>query len=308
MRIRTLAVGLLAGGLALTTLTACGKEGAPTSPGSGDQSGTNAPAALTYPVATGVDLAGSPVYAKMKSAGALTVGAKDDQPGLGMKDPTTGKFGGFDVEIAKLVSAGLGFDPEKITFRTVDSGAREQTIANGDVNYYVGTYSITDKRKALVSFAGPYFVAGQDLLVRKDDSSITGKDTLKGKKVCSVTGSTPIQKIRSENLTEPGNIVEFQKYSQCVEKLQSKDVDAVTTDDAILKGYAAQEPDSLKVVGQTFSTEKYGIGLNKDDKVLRDKVNEILQKALDDGTWQKIYDATLGKSGSAAKKPTLEKY
>ena len=73
MRIRTLAVGLLAGGLALTTLTACGKEGTPTTPGSGDQSGTNAPAALTYPVATGVDLAGSPVFAKMKSAGALTV-------------------------------------------------------------------------------------------------------------------------------------------------------------------------------------------------------------------------------------------
>ncbi len=306
MRIRTLAVGLLAGGLALTTLTACGKEGTPTSPGS--QSGSNAPAALTYPVATGVDLAGSPVFAKMKAAGALTVGAKDDQPGLGQKDPTTGKFGGFDIEIAKLVSAGLGFDPEKITFRTVDSGAREQTIANGDVNYYVGTYSITDKRKALVSFAGPYFVAGQDLLVRKDDTSITGPETLKGKKVCSVTGSTPIQKVRQQNLTEPNNIVEFQKYSQCVEKLLSKDVDAVTTDDAILKGYASQDPDNLKVVGKTFSTEKYGIGLNKDDKVLRDKVNDILQKALDDGTWKKIYDATLGKSGSEAKVPTLEKY
>jgi len=308
MRIRTLAVGLLAGGLALTTLTACGKEGTPATPGTGGQSGTNAAALPTYPVATGVDLAGSPVFAKMKAAGALTVGAKDDQPGLGQKDPTTGKFGGFDVEIAKLVSAGLGFDPEKITFRTVDSGAREQTIANGDVNYYVGTYSITDKRKALVSFAGPYFVAGQDLLVRKDDTSITGKETLKGKKVCSVTGSTPIQKVRSENLTEPGNIVEFQKYSQCVEKLLSKDVDAVTTDDAILKGFAAQDPDNLKVIGKTFSTEKYGIGLNKDDKVLRDKVNEILQKAIDDGTWKKIYDATLGKSGSDAKLPTLEKY
>jgi len=106
----------------------------------------------------------------------------------------------------------------------------------------------------------------------------------------------------------PGNIVEFQKYSQCVEKLVSKDVDAVTTDDAILKGLAAQDPDNLKVIGKTFSTEKYGIGLNKDDKVLRDKVNDILQKALEDGTWDKIYAATLGKSGSAATKPTLEKY
>jgi len=308
MRIRTLAVGLLAGGLALTTLTACGKEGTPATPGTGGQSGTNAAALPTYPVATGVDLAGSPVFAKMKAAGALTVGAKDDQPGLGQKDPTTGKFGGFDVEIAKLVSAGLGFDPEKITFRTVDSGAREQTIANGDVNYYVGTYSITDKRKALVSFAGPYFVAGQDLLVRKDDTSITGKETLKGKKVCSVTGSTPIQKVRSENLTEPGNIVEFQKYSQCVEKLLSKDVDAVTTDDAILKGFAAQDPDNLKVIGKTFSTEKYGVGVAKDDTAFREKVNTIIEAAEKDGQWQTIYDDTLGKSGSTATAPPLERY
>jgi glutamate transport system substrate-binding protein len=303
MRIRTLAVGLLVGGLVLTS---CGKEGTPASPGG--TSGTNAAALPAYEVATGVDLAGSPVFAKIKAAGKLTVGAKDDQPGLGKKDPTTGQFGGFDIEIAKLVAAGLGFSADKITFRTVDSGAREQTIANGDVNYYVGTYSITDKRKALVSFAGPYFQAGQDLLVRKDDTSITGPETLKGKKVCSVTGSTPIQNIRTKGYTEPNNIVEFQKYSQCVEKLLSKDVDAVTTDDAILKGYASEDPENLKVVGKPFSTELYGIGLNKDDKVLRDKVNDILQKALDDGTWQKIYDATLGKSGSTATKPTLNRY
>jgi glutamate transport system substrate-binding protein len=308
MRIRTLAVGLLVGGLTLTTMTACGKEGTPTTPGSGDQSGTNAAALPTYPVATGVDLAGSPVFAKMKSAGALTVGAKDDQPGLGQKDPTTGKFGGFDIEIAKLVSAGLGFDPEKITFRTVDSGAREQTIANGDVNYYVGTYSITDKRKALVSFAGPYFVAGQDLLVRKDDASITSKDTLKGKKVCSVTGSTPIQRVRDQGLTEPSNIVELSKYSDCVNQLEQHSVDVLTTDDAILKGYAALEPDKLKVVGQPFSTEPYGIGLAHDDAALRGKIDDILQKALDDGTWQRLYNETLGQSGVTTTKPVLQRY
>ena len=309
MRIRTLAVGLIAGGLALTTLTACGKEGTPATPGSGDQSGTNAPAALSYPVAQGFDLPGSPVYAKMKSAGALTVGAKDDQPGLGLKDPTTGKFGGFDIEIAKLVSAGLGFDPEKITFRTVDSGAREQTIANGDVNYYVGTYSITDKRKKQVSFAGPYFIAGQDLLVRKDDTSMdAGKTALKGKKVCSATGSTPIQRVKDEQLTEASNISEFKTYSECVSQLLDKKVDTVTTDDAILKGYAATAPDELRVVGKPFSTEKYGIGLPLADKALRDKMNSILETSASDGTWKAIYDETLGKSGSDSTPPPLEKY
>jgi len=296
MRVRTLAVGLLVGGL---VLSACGKEGSPTSSGG---------PSTTAAVETNVDVAGSPTFSKMKSRGNLIVGAKEDQPGLGNKDATTGKYSGFDIEIAKLIGAKLGFTADKITFKTIPSAGREQALINGDVDYYVGTYTINDKRKQQVSFAGPYFEAGQDLLVRKDDSSITGKDTLKGKKVCSVTGSTPIQRVRDQNLTEAANIVEFQNYSQCVDKLLNKDVDAVTTDDAILKGYAAQEPDKLKVVGQTFSKEPYGIGLAKDDKALRDKVNDILEKAEGDGTWKSIYDATLGKSGSKAEPPKIDRY
>ncbi|MTD53570.1 glutamate ABC transporter substrate-binding protein [Amycolatopsis pithecellobii] len=301
MRIRTLAAGLLVGALALT---ACGKEGTP----SGAGNTGNAASTPSYTVASNVDVAGSATFAKIKNKGGLTIGVKDDQPGLGLKDPTTGKYAGFDIEIAKMVAAGLGFDESKITYKVVDSSAREAAIANGDVDYYVGTYTITDKRKAQVSFAGPYFMAGQDLLVRKDDNSITGKDTLKGKKVCSVTGSTPIQRVRDQQLTEPGNIVEFQKYSQCVDKLATKEVDAVTTDDAILKGFAAQDPDTLKVVGKPFSQEPYGIGLNKDDSALRNKIDDLLQASLDDGTWQKIYDSTLGKSGSTATKPTIQRY
>jgi glutamate transport system substrate-binding protein len=301
MKIRTLAAGLLVGALALT---ACGKQGSPSDNG---QAGAAPPPA--YPVAKNVDLPGSATFAKIKSQGAVTIGVKDDQPGLGLKDPTTGKFGGFDVEIAKMIAAGLGIEESKITFKTVDSGAREASIANGNVDYYVGTYTITDKRKQQVSFAGPYFQAGQDLLVRKDDNSITGPDTLKGKKVCSVTGSTPIQRVRDQHLTDPGGqTVEFQKYSQCVEKLGTKEVDAVTTDDAILKGFAAQDPDTFKVVGKPFSQEPYGIGLNKDDTALRGKIDDLLQAAIDDGTWQKIYNATLGKSGSAAQPPAIQRY
>ena len=141
-------------------------------------------------------------------------------------------------------------------------------------------------------------MAGQSLLVRSDETAITSKDTLKGKKVCSVTGSTPIQRVKDQELTEPENIVEFQTYTQCVDQLLNNQVDAVTTDDAILNGYAAQQPDKLKLVGEPFSTEPYGIGLNKDDAALRNKINDILQAAEDDGTWKQIYDGTLGKSGS----------
>jgi glutamate transport system substrate-binding protein len=299
MRVRTLAIGLLVGGLALS---ACGKEGEPA--GSNVTEGPS----TTQKVAENVKVEGSPTFDRITAAGKVVIGVKEDQPGLGFKDPTTGKYSGFDIEIARLVAAKLGFGEDKIEYKTVQSAGREAAITNGDVDYYVGTYTINDKRKELISFAGPYFEAGQSLLVRADDDAIKSKDDLKGKKVCSVTGSTPIQRVREQALTEPENIVEFQTYSQCVEKLAISEVDAVTTDDAILKGFAAQDPDNLKVVGDTFSEEPYGIGLPKDDKALRDKVNDILQTAIDDGTWQDIYDSTLGKSGSKGSTPEIDRY
>jgi glutamate transport system substrate-binding protein len=296
MKWRSLAVGLLVGAL---SLTACGKEG---SPGGGGGSVVNEPAAAD------VQVVGSPTFDKIKQRGGVVVGVKDDQPGLGFKDATTGEYSGFDIEVARLVAAKLGYGTDKITYKTVPSAAREDAISRGDVDYYVGTYTINDKRKNSVSFAGPYFVSGQGLLVRKDETAITGKDTLKGKKVCSVTGSTPIQRVQQQQLTEPANIVQFQTYSQCVDQLLNSQVDVLTTDDAILKGYAAQQPDKLKLVGDAFSTEPYGVGLPKDDSALRGKVNDILQASFDDGTWQKIYDGTLGKSGSPASPPKLERY
>jgi glutamate transport system substrate-binding protein len=289
---------------------ACGKSGTPTASGGGASnqaaSDTCQSSGATFTPATGVDVADSPTFARIKSAGKVVVGVKFDQPNLGYKD-TSGKRCGFDIEIAQMLAAKLGVDPSKIEYKEIPSANRETAIKGGEIDYYVGTYSITDKRKNDVSFAGPYFIAGQDLLVRKDDSSITGKDTLKGKKVCSATGSTPIQRVRDEKLTEDSNIVEFKTYSECVSQLLDKKVDAVTTDDAILKGYAAQRPGQLKVVGQPFSTEKYGIGLAHDDKALRDFINNALEEAGKDGTWQKIYDGTLGRSGSSAQIPPLER-
>lgn len=308
MRIRTIAATL---GIAALILTGCGQEESP-----GDSSGTgNKDAApdkcqssgTSFTPATDVKITGSPTFDKITKAGKVVVGVKFDQPNLGYKD-AEGNRCGFDIEIAQLVASKLGVDPAKIEYKEIPSEGRETALQNGEVDYYVGTYSITDKRKELISFAGPYFVTGQDLLVRKDDSSITGPDSLKGKKVCSATGSTSIQRIRDEGYTEAENIVEFQTYSECVTKLIDKEVDAVTTDGAILQGYAGQAPEQLKVVGKVFSEEKYGIGLSKDDKAMRDAVNDILEASATDGTWQKIYDGTLGRSGSTGQPPTLERY
>ncbi|MDQ4102201.1 MAG: glutamate ABC transporter substrate-binding protein [Actinomycetota bacterium] len=293
MKLRGIAVGLLVGSL----LVSCGRE---TSPGTGG--------AVPAPsVAQNVTVQGSPTFDRMTQRGTVIVGVKNDQPGLGYLNPTTNEYEGFDVEIARLIAAELGFDSQtKIEYKAIPSAAREQAIINGDVDYYVGTYTINDARKKQISFAGPYFVAGQDLLVKADDNSTTGPDTLKSKRVCSATGSTPIRRVREQGLTD--QIVEFQNYSQCVDQLLAGQVDVVTTDDAILQGYAAQDPQRLKVVGKPFSQEPYGVGLPLADDALRAKINDILEAAGEDGTWKQIYDRTLGVSGSDASPPPVDRY
>lgn len=278
------------------SLSACGGTGGGASPTSTEQA--------PYKVADNVSISGSPTFDAIKSSGKVRIGVKQDQPGLGFKDAATGEYTGFDIEIAKWIAASLGISKDKIEFKPIPSANRESAITNGDIDYYVGTYSITDKRKQLIDFAGPYFVTGQGLLVKKDNSTINSEKDLSGKNVCSATGSTPIQNIKANF---PGTkTTEFDTYSQCVEALKSGQVDAVTTDQAILLGYAAQEPDSLKVVGQPFTVEKYGVGLKKGDTALRQFVNKTFT---DGGTvWQKLYDQTLGQSGTKVQQPAVENY
>ena len=280
-------------------LAACGGGG--TDAGSGSSDTANQP---SYTVAKDVALTGSPTYDKIKSSGTIRIGVKQDQPGLGFKDAATGEYTGFDIEIAKWIAASLGVPADKIEFKPIPSASRESAITNGDIDYYVGTYSITDKRKQLIDFAGPYFVTGQGLLVKKDNTTIKSEKDLAGKNVCSATGSTPIQNIKS-NFPDT-KTTEFDTYSKCVEALKGGQTDAVTTDQAILIGYAAQEPDALKVVGQPFTTEKYGVGLPKGDTALRTFINKTFTDGGD--TWKKIYDSTLGKSGTKVDQPKVEQY
>jgi glutamate transport system substrate-binding protein len=223
--------------------------------------------------------------------GSLIVGIKFDQPGLGLRNPD-GSFSGFDVEVAKYVAGKLGVDEANIEFKESPSAQRETLIQNGEVDYIVATYSITDTRKEKVGFAGPYFVAGQSLLVKQDNTDITGPDSLEGKKLCSVTGSTPAQNIADEY---PGvQLQPFDTYSACVEALRNGTVDAVTTDDIILAGYAAQSPGQFKVVGEPFTTENYGIGLNKDDTDGRNKINDAIEEMVTSGAWEQAFNDTVG--------------
>ncbi|WP_433733337.1 glutamate ABC transporter substrate-binding protein [Nocardia sp. CA-129566] len=238
--------------------------------------------------------------------GKLTVGIKFDQPGLGLRNKD-GSYSGFDVEVAKYVAGKLGVKPENITFKESPSGQRETLIENGQVDYIVATYSINDKRKEKVDFAGPYYVAGQSLLVKADNNSINGPNDLKGKKVCSVKGSTPAQNI--EKNYPDTQLQTNDTYSLCLEGLQAGSYDAVTTDDIILAGYAAQSAGTFKVVGKPFTTENYGIGLKKGDKELRDKVNDAIEAMIADGSWKKAFDSTVGASGyQAPTPPTVNRY
>ena len=226
----------------------------------------------------------------------ITIGIKYDQPGLGQKEGDT--FKGLDVDVARYVAKELGFAEDKIIFKETPSAQRETAIQGGQVALIFATYSITDARKEKVSFAGPYFIAGQDLLVAANNTDITGPDALNGKTLCSVTGSTPAEKIKKEYATTV-KLFEQDTYSKCVEALVGGTVDAVTTDNVILAGFAAQPQyaGKLKVVGKPFSTEKYGVGLKKGDTELCGKVNAALEKMVADGSWQKAVDANVGASG-----------
>jgi glutamate transport system substrate-binding protein len=239
----------------------------------------------------------SGIIGKASSQKKLVIGVKADQPGLGLQTGTT--YSGFDIEIAKIVAKGLGVDPGSIQWKTTVSANREPFIEQGQVDLVVATYTINDERKKVVNFGGPYYVAGQDLLVPVN-SPITGPESLAGKKVCSVTGSTPAKRIQTQY--KQAQLQQFDSYSKCVTALAGGQVDAVTTDDIILAGYASQEQyaGKFKVVGKKFSEEPYGIGLKKNDTAGCNKINDILKAAATDGSYKAAWDSTLGKSGQAA--------
>jgi glutamate transport system substrate-binding protein len=226
--------------------------------------------------------------------GKVVVGVKFDQPGLGLKEGDN--YTGFDVEVAKYVAKELGYTD--VEFKESPSAQRETLIQSDQVKMIFATYSITDDRKQKISFGGPYFIAGQDLLVKADNTDITGPDSLNGKKLCSVTGSTSAKKIK-DNYASGVQLQEFDTYSKCVEALSAGSIDAVTTDNVILAGFAAQPQyqGKLKVVGKPFSEEKYGVGIKKGDTELCGKINAALEKMVSDGAWEKALNETVGASG-----------
>jgi len=263
--------------VALVVLAACGSGG-----GSG-------------PNPTPPPVAGAP-------GGKLTIGVPFDEPELGVR--TGDAYTGFDVDTAVYIAGALGVTRDNITWKEANADQRQQLLESGGADLIVSTFSITDQRKQVVDFAGPYFVAHQDLLVRRNDTEITGPEALDGKTLCSVPGTTSAAYVTSHFL---GNIklLEKPRFSDCVTALANSEIDAVTTDDVILAGFAAQPQyqGKLKVVGKGFSDEIYGVGVKKGNTELVGKVNAALKQYIDDGSWRKSLDANVRPSGYSIPDP-----
>lgn len=243
-------------------------------------------------------------------AGNVTLGTKYDQPGLGLRE-ADGSMTGLDVDVITYVVNHIadenGWEHPEITWRETPSAQRETVLQNGEVAAIAATYSINKSRSEAVDFGGPYLLTHQALLVRSDDAEIAGLESLDGRILCSVTGSTPAQKVKD---TLPGvQLQEYDTYSSCVEALRNGNVDALTTDATILGGYSAQSPGDFKVVelkkdGEDFTDEHYGVGLKKEDPGALDAVNKALDALYSDGSFDKFVDENLD-GGQGVEKDTV---
>jgi glutamate transport system substrate-binding protein len=288
-------VATLAAVAALTLgVAACGGD---------DSDGTGAaPEAKSFAAGTTME--------KLNKAQKIIIGTKFDQPGFGLKG-LDNKPAGFDVEIGKIIADELGIPESKIEYIETPSAVREEVLEQGKADIVVATYTINDKRKERIDFAGPYYVAGQHIMVKADDTSITGPDSFKtsGKKVCSVAGSTPAANIEKYLADKVAQLVVFDVYQKCVDALTGGQVDAVTTDNVILTGFIAKNEGKFKLAGQKFTDEPYGIGVKKGDTAFRDFINDTLEKIYTDGRYAKAWTDTAGKFDSAVPTgPSINRY
>ncbi len=282
MRFRrtTLAAGI---GVAALTLAACG---------GGDDSGSTP----EVEVSEAPEFEAGTTMADIVDAGTIRVGTKFDQPGFGLQN-LEGVPEGFDVEIAKIIAGKLGVAPDAIEWVEAPSQVREQVLEDDKVDLVAATYTINEERAQRITFAGPYYVAGQQLMVATDNDTITGPDDLKANpdaKVCSVSGSTPSESIR-EYLASDDQLVLFDVYERCADALRTGQVDVVTTDNVILAGFVSEAPEEYKLVGEQFTDEPYGIGVQKDDTAFCEFINTSLQEAADDGAYTEAWESTAGQ-------------
>jgi polar amino acid transport system substrate-binding protein len=237
--------------------------------------------------------------AKIAERGRLIAGVDQDTYLFGFRNPATGKLEGFDIDIAREIARAIFGDPDRIQFRVLNPNQRESVLQNGEVDVVVRTYSITCEREELVDFSTVYFNAHQKVLTVKG-SGIDSFQALSGKRVCAVSGTTSLAKLYE--LNPPPKVFGATTWTDCLLMLQQGQVDAISTDDAVLKGLAHQDP-NVEVVGDSVAVEPYGIGVNKEHEDLVRFVNGVLEQIREDGTWQRLYEARLQELGPSPGPP-----
>ncbi|MFE9662623.1 transporter substrate-binding domain-containing protein [Streptomyces sp. NPDC005955] len=214
----------------------------------------------------------------------INIGIKTDLPGVGFSEPDADPTG-FDVDTAKYVAEELGYAPNEITWVSVSGAEREESLQDRSVDLVVAAFTISEKREEVVDFAGPYLIAHQDVLTRADDLSISSASALNGKKICSVTGSTSARNMETQ-IAPGAQVVTRPDYDDCLTDLAQGIVDAVTSDDVLLAGYAAETPDAFRLGGFRLTEERYGVGLPKDSPH-KPRVQAALKEMVNDGHWEK---------------------
>ncbi|MBK0332420.1 glutamate ABC transporter substrate-binding protein [Brachybacterium sp. MASK1Z-5] len=247
------------------------------------------------PVADDADVQKSAWAKKIKDSGKLTRGGTTANQVFSLIDPSTNKVTGFDAGITQLLARYILGDggEEKVDYVDTTVDTRETMVENDSVDCVIATYSITPERLDKIDFGGPYYLSGTAIQVRTEDKdSITGPEDLTGKKLVTQSNSTGIQAIE-EHVKDPGKTETLADNESCVAALKQKRVDAYVLDQGVLLGNSKADP-SVTVVGKPFTEDPYGIGLNKDSDAL-DFVNGFLKAIEDDGTWKKLYEATIGQ-------------
>jgi polar amino acid transport system substrate-binding protein len=245
--------------------------------------------------------------AQIQARGYLKVGVAQDTYLWGYRDPVTGQLTGFDIDMLSQISDAIFGSPDHIHFVIVPNADRMQAVEKGKVDVVAETMTINCARAKKVDFSSVYYLAGQKILVPAN-SAITGPQDLGGKRVCAPSGSTSLQ-----NLVGPGMPRHIQLWAvndttDCLVMLQQGQVDAISTDDAILSGLKAQDPNT-KITEDAFSSEPYGMAISKSHPDLTSFVNGVLAQVKADGTWAQIWDNNLQAAiGGSAPPPPVAAY
>lgn len=236
--------------------------------------------------------------AEIRERGSLVVGVSADTLLMGARNPLTGDIEGFDIDMLREVSRAIFGDPDRLTFRVITSGQRIEALQDGSVDLVARAFTINCERWEQIAFSAEYYHAGQKVLVTRD-STAAGIADLEGQRVCAPEGTTTLTRLEEYPGIEP---VPATTHTQCLVLFQQGRVDAITGDDTILAGFAAQDP-YAKVVGEAISDEPYGIGVPREDTDMVRFVNAVLERVKADGTWAASYDRWLGVLGPAPAPP-----